>query len=76
MLSWLAKTKGRFYTKILLASFDSMKTMIITKSEIQKARKKNPVIIPASERVWSRTSVYKSGKEYQRHPKHRNRENE
>jgi len=53
-----------------------MKTMIITKSEIQKARKKNPVIIPASERVWSRTSVYKSGKEYQRHPKHRNRENE
>ena len=53
-----------------------MKTMIITKNDIQKARKKNPVVIPASERVWSRTAVYKSGKEYQRHPKHRNKDNE
>ena len=50
--------------------------MIITKSDIQKARKKNPVIIPASERAWSRTAVYKSGKEDQRHAKHRNKDNE
>lgn len=66
----------RFHTKKSALFFISMRNMIITKSDVDKARKKNPVVIPASERVWSRTSVYKSGKEYQRHPKHRNKDNE
>ena len=76
MRFWLVRTKSRFYTKTQRGIYSSMKTMIITKNDIQKARKKNPVIIPASERAWSRTAVYKSGKEYQRHSKHRNRDNE
>lgn len=70
------KTWDQFHTKNFILFFTSMRNMIITKSDIQKARKKNPVVIPASERMWSRTAVYKSGKEYQRHPKHRNKDNE
>lgn len=65
-----------FHTKNFTSIYTSMKTIIITKSCIEKARKKNPVVIPASERVWSRTSVYKSGKEYQRNAKHRNRDDQ
>ena len=53
-----------------------MKTMVITQKDIAKARKANPTIIPASERPWARPTVYKSGKEYQRHAKHRNKDNE
>jgi hypothetical protein len=51
-----------------------MKTMVITQKDIAKARKANPTIIPASERPWSRPTLYKSGKEYQRHSKHKGRE--
>ena len=72
----LEKMKLDFNTKNSNFIYTSMKTIIITKSCIEKARKKNPVVIPASERVWSRTSIYKSGKEYQRHSKHRNRDND
>jgi len=46
--------------------------LTITKRDIEKARKANPTIIPASERPWARPAVYKSGKEYRRTPKHRN----
>jgi hypothetical protein len=53
-----------------------MKTIIITSKDIAKARKANPTIIPASERPWSRPAFYKSGKEYQRNPKHRGRDND
>jgi hypothetical protein len=49
-----------------------MKTITITKRDIEKARTNSPT--PASERPWSRTTIYKSGKEYKRHQKHRNRE--
>lgn len=49
-----------------------MKNITITKREIEKARVSAP--IPASERPWGRTTTYKSGKEYKRHSKHRNRE--
>ena len=48
--------------------------MVITQKDIAKARKANPTIIPASERPWARPAVYKSGKEYQRHLKHKGRE--
>jgi hypothetical protein len=51
-----------------------MKSMTITKRDIEKARKNNPTIIPACERPWARPTVYKSGREYQRNAKHRNRE--
>ena len=51
-----------------------MKTMVITQKDIAKARKANPTIIPASERPWSRPTLYKSVKEYQRHSKHKGRE--
>jgi len=50
-----------------------MKSMTITKRDIEKARKNNPSTIQASERPWSRPTVYKSGREYQRNAKHRNR---
>lgn len=53
-----------------------MKTITITSQDIEKARKANPVVIPASERPWSRPAFYKSGKEYQRNPKHRNKYSE
>jgi len=53
-----------------------MKTITITPQDIAKARKANPAIIPASERPWSRPAFYKSGKEYKRNPKHRNRDND
>lgn len=43
-----------------------MKTVTITRRDIEKARKKNPVIIPASERPWSRPTVFKSKKAYTR----------
>jgi hypothetical protein len=49
-----------------------MKTITITRREIEKARQTSS--IPASERPWGRSTIYKSGKEYKRHPKHRNRE--
>jgi hypothetical protein len=49
-----------------------MKTITITRREIEKARQNSS--IPASERPWGRSTTYKSGKEYKRHPKHRNRE--
>jgi len=35
-----------------------MKTMVITQKDIAKARKANPTIIPASERPWSRPTLY------------------
>ena len=50
-----------------------MKSITITKRDVEKARKANPVVIPASDRPWSRPAVYKSGREYQRNAKHRNR---
>lgn len=50
-----------------------MKSITITKREIEKARKANPTIIPASDRPWARPTFYKSGKEYSRHSKHRNK---
>jgi hypothetical protein len=43
-----------------------MKTVTITRREIEKARKANPTIIPASERPWSRPAVFKSKKSYSR----------
>lgn len=49
----------------------SMKTIIVTKREMDKARKASKTIIPASDRPWSRPTVYKSGKEYRRNPKHK-----
>lgn len=49
-----------------------MKTVTITRRDIEKARKANPTVIPASERPWSRPTIYKSGKEYCRHSKHKN----
>lgn len=48
-----------------------MKAMTITQRELDKARKASKTIIPASERPWSRPTVYKSGKEYRRHAKHK-----
>lgn len=48
-----------------------MKTIIVTKREMDKARKASKTIIPASERPWSRPTIYKSGKEYRRNPKHK-----
>ena len=53
--------------------YSSMKSMTITRRDIEKARKNNPSTIPASDRPWSRPTTYKSGREYQRHAKHRNR---
>lgn len=50
-----------------------MKTITITKRDLEKARKANPTVIPASDRPWSRPAIYKSGKEYCRNAKHRNR---
>ena len=65
---------GGFILKPIIGFYSSMKSMIITKRDIEKARKNNPSIIPASERPWARPTVYKSGREYQRNAKHRNRE--
>lgn len=43
-----------------------MKNISITRKEIEKAKKNNPTIIPASERPWNRPAVFRSKKAYTR----------